>query len=698
MLILTEKPSVAKDFAAVLSCTYDRGVYRNAGRDIAVINCIGHLFALEEPAHYGTELPIIPDRFDYLINPAVEKQAGLVIKMLQAHKDGPMLIATDADREGEIIARECLAQAGITDFSRIRRFWVSQALTPEVIREGMRSARPLTEYDALAAQGFSRQHADWLAGMNFSRYITAAAGRRLSVGRVQTAVLSAISQRCDAVRNFKSEKYFEHYGTFRQARNAPEAHCRGIYFEDDRTAFSGNARDGKLKSCIGKPARLVGSRTERKCENPPQLYSLNALQKDAFRFFGYSADRTLEIVQSLYEELKCVSYPRTPSRVMGSGNVELCRNVADSLTKPYASLSEVRATMDISERNRRCFDDARLEAHHALIPLKPSPSFPSEEHRHIYQLILERFLVAFLPPHEYEKQTFVLDVHENTFKISGRKTVKDGWKSPEFRKPLESMRGGRHEPDEGQNKEPEEDQPLANIDWNSLILSDMETKEKWTRPPAYFNEASILAFMENPKADRHVPDDDGQPQKRLAGLGTAATRHTFIPKLTKCGYIKLEKKSLITTELGETLLKAVRSSPIKSLADIASTTDWEEQLEENPAKFLSGMKAFVRNSVSQKIEISVPASAYGIICPICRKEVRRGKSNWYCTGYKDGCTFTVWEAVAGARLTEKDVAALCAGRTTGIKHCTSKAGKPFNCKLQLNEQGKTEFVFENKRK
>ena len=696
MLILTEKPSVAKDFAAALGCTFSGGVYKNATTTIT--NCIGHLFALEEPSHYGTDIPIIPERFDYHIHPALEKQAKLVVMTLQAHRSDAILIATDADREGEIIARECLAQAGITDFSRIRRFWVSQALTKEVIQEGIRSARSLAEYNALSAQGFARQHADWLCGMNFSRYITRSAGRKLTAGRVQTAILSAIDQRCDAIKNFRSEKYFEHYGVFRPTRDGSATSCKGIYFEGDTTAFPDDSRGTKLRACAGEKATLIDSKTEKKTQNPPQLYNLNALQKDAFKYFGYSADKTLKIVQSLYEELKCVSYPRTPSRVMGSGNVGLCRRVAEELCSEYPECEPLCANMAISIENKRCFNDAKLEAHHALIPLKAIPQRASDEQKNMYHLILERFFTAFLPPHEYEKMTFILDVNANKFRITGKKTTKDGWKAPDARKAFLSFHADRHMTVEKDDEtDSDEEQPLENIDWNSLILSAVETKEKWTKPPAYFNEASILAFMENPKADRHVTAEDEQPKKKLVGLGTPATRHTFIPKLTKCGYIELQKKSLVTTELGKTLLKAVRSSQIKSLADIAATTDWEERLEENPALFLSDIKTFVRSSVTQKMDIAVPESASGTICPLCHKEIRRGKSNWYCAGYKDGCSFKLWETVAGAKLTEKDVAALCNGKQTGIKHCTSKAGKPFDCRFGLDAEGNVKFVFEEKR-
>lgn len=701
MLILTEKPSVAKDFAAALSCKFIKGAYRNS--DTVITNCIGHLFKEEKPAHYGTDFPMIPDHWDYCLpeDENLAKHTKFVLSLLKEHKNDLIIIATDADREGEIIARECLQQAGINNHSNIKRFWVSQALTSDVIHEGLKNAKTLSEYDILAKQGFARQHADWLVGMNFCRYMSDAAKTKLTVGRVQTAILSAIEQRCEAIKNFVSEKYFEHYGLFRPTDVGSDVCVKGIYFEDSTTGFKDDSRTVKLKACIGKSAKLIDSKIEKKVTNPPQLYNLNAAQKDAFKFFGYSADKTLKIIQSLYEELKCVSYPRTPSRVMGSGNVELCKIKAEELCKDYPEFNGFRNSMNISLSNKRCFNDKKLEAHHALIPLKKLPDTASEEQKNIYGLILERFFAAFLPEEQWKKQTYILDVDNNRFKVTGKKVLDAGWKSKDFITVLKYSKSDRHVSVQREDEEPDEEQTLENINWNELKLSDIETKEKWTKPPAYFNEASILSFMENPKEmNRQVSDDEDMSEptrvgRKLIGLGTAATRHTFIPYLLKRGYIELQKKNLICTELGSVLLKAVRSSSIKSLADISTTTDWEERMNDNPDKYLDDIKTFVRDSVSQNVQISVPVIKKDFVteCPVCGNEIRKGKMNWYCSGYKAGCDFNIWEKIAGAKLSEKDVIALCEGRKTGIKHCTSKAGKTFDCKFELDDKYEIRFVF-----
>lgn len=708
LLILTEKPSVARDFATALNCNFSGGAYKNS--NTVITYCMGHLFKEEPPQHYSQNFPVIPEHWDYKFSDDEKnaKQAKFVLSLLKNHQNDTIIIATDADREGEIIARECLLQVHIFDISKIKRFWVSQALTRDVIIQGLKNAKPLSEYNFLAQQGFARQHADWLFGMNFCRYISNIAKQNLSVGRVQTAILSAIEQRCLQIKNFKSEKYFEHYGIFHTSSETfLSKTCKGIYFENEKTAFADDSRNQKLKSLVGKSVQLLDRKTENKISNPPQLYNLNAIQKDAFKLFGYSATQTLKIIQSLYEDLKCVSYPRTPSRVMGSGNLELCKKIAYELCTSKLSFSHPKIDfksmcqeMDISLSNKRVFNDAKLEAHHALIPLKNLQiQKATQDQLNIYGLILDRFFEAFLPPCEYEKQTFILDVDSSKFKITGNKIIKSGWKKyiSVCEQNLE-----RNVSLENKNLETfdvtssEDKQNLDNINWNNLFLTEVETKEKWTKPLSFFNEASILSFMENPKMiERNVSPEENFPQKKLVGLGTAATRHTFIPLLLRRGYIEIDKKNIICTELGSSLLKIVRNSSLKSLADISLTTTWEESLNDNPKKYLEDIKIFVRQAVNQTMNFEVPIiRSNSIICPLCKKEIRKGKSNWYCLGYKDGCKFVVWENVAGSKLSQKDVATLCNGKQTGIKHCTNKVGKKFDCHFILNQDGKVDFVFD----
>ncbi len=707
MLILTEKSSVAKDFALALNCTFSsqKEMYCN-NKGIEIVNCIGHLFKEEAPCHYGNTFPVIPEKWDYKFCDDIKliKQAKIVLSALKENKNNEIIIATDADREGEIIARECLLMAEINNISKIKRFWVSQALTKEVILEGLKNAKPLSEYNFLASQGFARQHADYLVGMNFCRYISNSAGTKFTVGRVQTAVLSAIDQRCLEIKNFVPKKYYQFYGIFSPSR-VPRgtSKCKGLYFIqiknesenikdnfNEQNSFDNLENESQLKSLIGNPVKLLSSKNEKKITNPPLLYNLNELQKEAFKCFDYTADKTLNIIQSLYEKLKCVSYPRTPSRVMGSKNVELCKNIADSLCKSYSNFSSIRNLMNISLSNKLCFNDSKLEAHHALIPLKELPDNANEEQKNIYNLILNRFFESFLPPCEWEKQIYILDVNDKKFKVTGKKIISSGFKDEEIQNIFNSSKNKKDENID------DELQTLEDINWSSLFLTQIEIQEKWTKAPPYFNEASILSFMENPK---NLCEDDIKTEchvahQKLTGLGTPATRHTFIPKLMKNNYIDLDKKNFIMTQTGINLLKAVRYSSIKSLADIEETTIWEKRLNEDPDKFLEDIKTFVKSAVSQDIKIEGLYKKSEIICPLCKKEVRKGKLNWYCSGYKEGCKFIIWENTAGAKIAQKDVLDLCNGKRTGIKHCVNKTGKKFDCHFILDDKKNIKFDFE----
>lgn len=689
MLILTEKSSVALDFAKVLGCQKRAGYFSNENIEIAY--CVGHLFKLQEPDYYEArfkswkEIPCIPERFSYAVNVPVKYQAKIVIDLLKAHKDDEILIATDADREGEIIARECLKLSGISDYSKIKRFWVSQALTSDVILAGIKSAKKLSEYNKLAQNGFARQHSDWLVGMNLTRYVSVAANRKLPVGRIKTALLSTIENRCSKIENFKAEKYYEYYASFGAKRFAPS--CKGIYFEtENETKFKSNELIQELRKDIDQKAFVIENKTEKKETHAPQLYNLNALQKDAFKYFGFSADETLKIIQKLYESYKCVSYPRTPSKVMGNENVELVRQIFNDLSKIYPDFYDVLQISDISLNNKRCFNDSKLEAHHAIIPLANIPQdTSSDDEKKVYSLILNRFKIAFSAPYIYNKQTVILSVNNHKYKITGNQTLEYGWKKFCSSETLRSNK----------DDEQENEQSLENIDWNNLICCDIEAKEKYTKPPKYFNEASILSFMEN-------PTNIDETKEKLVGLGTAATRHTFIPELIANGYIKIEKKNILITQLGKTVIDAIRNSSIRTFANIDETTNWEKHLENNPEEFENEIKAFISSSIKNEFKIELPNELDSAepMCPICKHQMRFGTSktgikNWYCTGYfSNGCNFKIWELFNGVKLSKKDIKNLCDMKRTSKKTFISKKnGAEYQAKLYLGSNNEIKFDF-----
>ena len=303
------------------------------------------------------------------------------------------------------------------------------------------------------------------------------------------------------------------------------------------------------------------------------------MQKDAFRFFSYSAEKTLKLVQKLYEDYKCVSYPRTPSRVMGSQNVQLCSDLYQKFLTQYLEYFVLHPFYKIDASNKRIFNDSKLEAHHAIIPLEKLPAGALGDEENIYNLILERFMLAFAPVHVYEKQTAKLSVGNYQFKVEGHKVIDEGWQK--FRRFTRLLKE--------KDADSEEVQILDSIDWNNLTLGSVDSVQKSTKPPKHFNEASILAFMENPKGESE--------DKKLAGLGTPATRHTFIPKLLRLNYIEIEKKNIQITKNGEKLLHLVKETPLSAIADVSETTRWEEKLSQNPSEFENEIKEFVRSSI-----------------------------------------------------------------------------------------------------
>lgn len=679
MLILTEKKLVAEDFAKALSVPFHGGFFSNGKVEIAF--CKGHLYELEEPDFYDPKwkswrhLPVLPDYFCYRPNKEVESLAKLVIRLLQCHRNDDILIATDADREGEIIARECLMQAQIRDFTRIKRFWVSEALTPKVISDGIERARPLSDYNSLAAAGFARQHGDWLVGINLTRAVTAAAGQKMTVGRVQTAVLSAIEERCGKIQNFKSETYFEFEGVF-GCQGEGNSFTAKFQNSDGKRAFKDASLISILKKSVGKRASVNETERTQKKSLPPRLYNLTAVQKDAFRRFGFSATETLDIIQNLYEKLKCVSYPRTPSRVMGTDNADLCSGIFTSLAETDSGYAAALPAADLSVRNTHIYNDRELEAHHALIPLCPLPPNADENEAKIFSLISERFRAAFLPPCKYELCKISLHVCGAEYTLTGKTVLDPGWTA-----------FARH--DEEKEQDGDDPVPLPGITQDSIILlEDVKAVEKHTTPPKYFDEASILAFMENPKNDT--------AEKKLAGLGTQATRHTFLSKLTGCGYIEKHKERIIVTDAGKGLLSALRKSPMAGIADVSATTEWEEKLAANPQGFESEIRNFIKESVSADIAIET-AIKPEIACPKCGNAVRRGKKNWFCSEYKAGCNFSLWDTICGTRLSETDAKILCEGGKTNWKKFVSSKGNEFKARLFLDRQEGYKVTFEFKK-
>lgn len=672
MFILTEKPSVAKDIATALGNFSKKDGYYERGNDV-IVHALGHLFQLCGPEDYDESLkkwqletlPIIPSKMKYIPIPATKKVFKNIQYCFANYPTDNFILATDAGREGELIGALVLEKVNFKDYASAKRFWVSEGLTPQVVITGLNNAKPLHEYEKYKNEGYARQHADWLVGMNVTRLLTSKANTLLTFGRVQTAVLNAIYEREKLIKNFNSEKYYElevvlsNYSMFLLSNDSVKIASNDAILE---------AAKKILKE--GEEVFIQDVLVEQKKENPPQLLNITGLQKICAKKYGYSAKKTLQIAQSLYEELKCLSYPRTPSTVLGNENVDLYRDKYESLKGLYPALSRDCQEELISENYKRLFDSTKLEDHHALIPLDNISSTASEEQKNVFFVVLETFFTVIKKPFTYEQITVFGECKELKLKGSGKNIIERGWK--------ESV-----ETDCQYFQIPEKNTKEKIIKQNLL--------EKKTQPPKYFTEATLLAMMENPKREKISENTN---VTKLASLGTPATRGDIIDTLVKRNYLKREKKSLLITEKGSFLIEQCHLLPdINNMISLDETTNWEIQLKENPYKFLESMKEYISQSIQNSKKVNLESyKQNNLTCPLCGHEIRESEKNYYCSDYKNGCTFSIWKKIAHSTVSISDVQMLLTGKKTKEKKFKNKEGKEFSAALILKE-GQVKFVF-----
>jgi DNA topoisomerase-3 len=687
VLILCEKPSVAAGFAKTLGCVAGKGCYRN--EKYVITYCVGHLYRLWDPGEYQENwkkwslenLPILPEKYRYKKNDTTADQADVVNSLLKSNKDKDILIATDAGREGELIARIALAEAGISDISRCKRFWVSEALTPEVITRGIRNAKPLAEYNGIAAQGFARQRSDWIVGMNMSRYITLAWGNneKFSVGRVQSAVLAAVARRNAAVANFKATPYNELEITIKD-KAGTGIKCLLIHPETQKTAFalkSPYLYQALVYAKLNRDSLEITREEKKKAQKPEKLLNLTALQKEAFKKFGYSPDETLETAQALYEKHKCLSYPRTPSRVMGNNNAGLFKEKFELLSAQYRQWSQFSVPGLITGDNKHIFNSADLEDHHALIPLAVLPGGASGREKNVYEIVVKSFFVVCMPDHTWKECVYIVKNGGYVYKAVTKEIIEAGWKK------------AFTEEDE------REETPALNraLDIKTCRIENIGVLDKKTSPPKDYQIDSLLAFMERPQAE-----DAGM---KLAGLGTPATRAEIIKNLFERKYLIEDKKKLKATKKGVWLVKLLAGDlNLVKLTDAKETTAWETRLGENPEAFEKSIAEYVAACVQSKPRGAGEGYKRETLgtCPVCGEKINEGKKSYFCSAWNNPekpCEFKIWKEIAGAKITPADAELLLERKKTGIKQCRSKAGKKFKACFGMSKEkkGEIEFIF-----
>ena len=687
--LIAEKPSVAKDIAHIIGATQRNDGYLS-GNGYMVTWAFGHLIQLAMPEAYGVanfrreSLPVIPERFQ-LIPRQVKAEKGYkadpgVLKQLKVIKDvfdrcDRIIVATDAGREGEAIFRYIYSYTGCT--KPFVRLWIS-SLTDKAIREGLENLKDGREYDNLYRSAKARSEADWLIGINATQALSVAAGQGVfSLGRVQTPTLVMICSRFLENRNFVPTKFWQ-----LKASTA----SGGISFTAQSTAkWEQQPEAIAALQRVKDAGQLAVKSVERKetSQEPPLLYDLTTLQKEANTKLDFSADKTLSIAQSLYEK-KVMSYPRTGSRYISEDVFdEMPGRVA--LLGQYPRFAGYAAGLNGVTLNRRSVNDGKVTDHHALIVTENLPGELSKDERAVYELVAGRMLEAFSGRCVKDVTTAVLSAGDTDFTVKGAVMKEAGW------------RGVFSGQETGEDEETVNLPPLQ--EGENLPISNMELLEKHTKPKPLHTESSLLAAMEN--AGKELEDTGLNASLKDAGIGTPATRAAIIETLFARQYIVREKKNLVPTDKGLAVYRIVKD---KKIADVEMTGMWETALAKIEAgsmdadTFRKGIEVYTRQITAELLSVQLSV-ATGETCP-CPK-CGSGRILFYpkvakCSNVD--CTFTVFRNKCDKQLTDKQIVELATKRKTGlIKGFKGKNGKAFDASLVLDEQFNVGFSFPEKK-
>ena len=684
--IIAEKPSVARDIARIVGANSKQDGYME-GCGYVVTWAMGHLIALAMPEAYGfsaykaEDLPIRPNPFqlvvrqvrkdkEYISDPAALKQLKVIRSCFD--KADRIIVATDAGREGELIFRYIYQH--FVCKKPFDRLWIS-SLTDKAIREGLSNLKPGSHYDNLYYSAKARSEADWLVGINASRALSIARKGGYSLGRVQTPTLAMVCRRYIENRDFSSVPYWKLSALMEKEGMSLKA--IGI------TDYESEASAQTALAALRSQSQLTVESVVRKVAGtpPPLLYDLTALQKDANRRHGFSADKTLSIAQSLYEK-KITTYPRTGSRYISEDVFEevpvLLRKIDKALSNPL---------------NRHSVDNAKVTDHHAIIPTGETPSGLSVDEATIYQMIVTRFLEAFSPDSEEERMQVKFTDGTNTFTWKACRQISLGWKAVQKGKEAEA-----------EKKEDGNEQVLSLLpnlaEGEILPLVNAEITEYKTKPKPLYTEATLLSAMEN--AGKDVEDAESKKAMAECGIGTPATRANIIETLILRDYIRRNKKAIIPTEKGLSVYEIVKD---KKIANAEMTGSWELALaaieaRQMPAeKFAQGINSYVGTICEELLALApqVQKSYPTYHCPKCGNE-SVGIYTKVAKCRHEGCDFHIFREICGTLLSEDNIRdLLTTGRTPVLNGLTSKAGKKFNARLALQDDCTTAFEFENRK-
>lgn len=674
-LVIAEKPSVARSIAAVIGAAEKQTGYWQ-GSGYLVSWCIGHLVSFAEAGQYDEkyckwkyeDLPILPQPWKFIVPDEKKQQFETVRSLLNRPDVDSVTAATDAGREGELIFRFVYQMAGCT--KPVKRLWIS-SMEDAAIREGFANLRPDSDYDALYQSALCRAKADWLVGINATRLFSVLYHKTLTVGRVQTPTLKMLVDRDAKILRFQKEKYY----TVGIQSGSLKAGSGRIASMDEA--------DTLRKACAGASAICSSVKREKKTEQPPKLYDLTTLQREANRLFGFTAKQTLDYAQQLYEK-KLLTYPRTDSQYL----TEDMGQTAQHLVSDLLGLLPFAQGLDLTPEVGRILNSKKVSDHHSIIPtsefVKQGFTGLAESECKLMNLVCSKLLCAVAAPHEYETVTAVFSCAGNEFTAKGKTVLVPGWKEIDqrFRSTLKA-----DTEEEVLNTLPE----LAEGQSYSVV-SDIS--EHFTSPPKAYTEDTLLSAMER------AGSEDMPEEAERKGLGTPATRAAILEKLVQMGFVQRKGKQLVPTKDGINLAVVLP----ESLTSPALTAEWENRLTEiakgnaDPDEFMAEIEAQVRQLVKTYSCISADKqnlfqSERVVIgkCPRCGENIYEGKKNFYCGNR--GCQFVMWKndrffEQRKKAFTPKIAAALLKNGKAKIKGLYSeKTGKTYDATVLLADTG-----------
>lgn len=676
ILVIAEKPSVGAAIGKVLGASCRKDGYLE-GNNYIVSWCVGHLVGLADASSYDerfakwrySDLPIVPDEWLFEVPKDKQKQFKVLCDLMLDKRVTELVCATDAGREGELIFRLVYKKAGCT--KPFKRLWIS-SLEDSAIREGFAHLRSSGEYDRLYEAALARSKADWIVGINGTRLFSTLHHKKLVVGRVQTPTLAMLVEREGKISTFHKEKYFNVH----ISKENLTADLEKVKTEEEAKAVAA--------ACDKKQAVVSSLKKETKTVNPPRLYDLTTLQREANRYYGFTAQQALDLVQSLYEK-KLLTYPRTDSQFITEDMESTARQVIGIVSRKLPLFGGITHEPDIG----RITNNAKVTDHHAIIPTvqleKQDLGELPESEQKIIRLVAMRLLSATGEKHIYDETSVTLTCEGYEFRAKGKTVVQDGWKAIErrFKESLKSK----------EKDEPERSLPSLN-EKDILSSVDASVTEHYTSPPKPYTEDSLLSAMET--AGNAEFDDDTEKK----GLGTPATRAGIIEKLVKGGFVERKGKSLVPTKDGNNLVCVLP----EQITSPTMTAEWENtlmQIERGNAdadKFLSGIvemtselvKAYPFLSEAEANRFDTGRESIGK-CPRCGSPVYVGKGNYYCSNKE--CSFCMWEdnkffSSKKKKLTKKIAAELldkgwC--RVTGLY--TPKRPQLYDAVIRLDDTG-----------